>query len=115
VFNGRRALLEEKKKGSRYNTVMLDIEGNKPAEHAFVYAGNKQVGNVTSAAWCPTAKSNFAIANVDAAYGKPGIELVAEIYYERELHWTRTMARCVVVEGSLFNPPRRRQTPAPAF
>lgn len=115
VFNGRRALLEEKKKGSRYNTVMLDIEGNKPAEHAFVYAGNKQVGNVTSAAWCPTAKSNFAIANVDAAYGKPGTELVAEIYYERELHWTRIMAKCVVVEGSLFNPPRRRQTPAPAF
>jgi aminomethyltransferase len=115
VFNGRKALLEEKKKGSRYRTVMLDIEGNKPAEHAFVYVGNKQVGNITSAAWCPTTKSNFAIATVDAAYGNPGSELIAEIYYERELNWTRLMAKCTVVEGSLFNPPRRRQTPAPTF
>lgn len=115
VFNGRKALVEEKKKGSRYRTVMLDIEGNKPAEHAFVYVGNKQVGTVTSAAWCPTTKSNFAIATVDSAYGKPGSELVTEIYYVRELQWTRMMAKCTVVEGSLFNPPRRRQTPAPIF
>jgi len=115
VFNGRKALVEENKNGSRYSTVMLDIEGNKPAEHAFVYVGDKQVGTVTSAAWCPTTKSNFAIANVDAAYGKPGTEMVAEVYYERELHWTRTMAKCTVIKSSLFNPPRRRQTPAPAF
>ena len=94
---------------------MLDIEGNKPAEHAFVYVGNKQVGTVTSAAWCPTTKSNFAIATVDSAYGKPGSELVTEIYYVRELQWTRMMAKCTLVEGSLFNPPRRRQTPAPIF
>ena len=29
-FNGRRALLEEQKRGSRYRLVRLDIEGNKP-------------------------------------------------------------------------------------
>ena len=31
-FNGRRALLEEQKRGSRFRFVRLDIEGNKPAQ-----------------------------------------------------------------------------------
>jgi len=115
VFNGRKALLAEKQRGPSKRIVMLDVEGNKPAVHSFVYAGKKQVGTVTSAAWCPTIKSNFAIASVDAAYSAPGTELVAEIYYQRELHWTRLMASCKVLEAPLFNPPRRRQTPAVAF
>jgi len=115
VFNGRKALLKEKKEGSRYAFVYLDVDGNKPAEHAFVYSGNKEVGTVTSAAWCPTAKTNVAFAQVDAKYGKVGQELVAEIYYERELKWTRVMAKCTVIEGAVFNPPRKRQTPAPDF
>jgi len=115
VFNGRKALLKEKKEGSRYAFVYLDVDGNKPAEHAFIYAGNKEVGTVTTAAWCPTAKTNVAFAQVDAKYGKVGQELVAEIYYERELKWTRVMAKCTVIEGAVFNPPRKRQTPAPDF
>jgi len=44
-----------------------------------------------------------------------GQELVAEIYYERELKWTRVMATCTVIAGAVFNPPRKRQTPAPDF
>ncbi|MEH6606359.1 MAG: aminomethyltransferase family protein [Pseudomonadales bacterium] len=112
VFNGRKALLKEKEEGSRYRFVFLDIEGNKSAEHSFLYKGNKQVGTVTSAAWCPTSKSNFALAQVDAKYGEIGDEFIAEIYYERELQWTKVMATCTVVEASPFNPPRRRQTPA---
>ena len=32
IFNGRRALLEEQKRGSRFRFVRLDIEGNKPAQ-----------------------------------------------------------------------------------
>jgi aminomethyltransferase len=52
---------------------------------------------------------------VDAKYGKVGQELTAEIYYERELKWTRLMAKCIVIEGAVFNPPRKRQTPAPSF
>jgi aminomethyltransferase len=115
VFNGRKALLKEKQEGSRYAFVYLDVDGNKPAEHAFIYAGNKEVGTVTTAAWCPTAKTNVAFAQVDATYGKVGQELVAEIYYERELKWTRVMAKCTVIEGAVFNPPRKRQTPAPDF
>ncbi len=112
IFNGRRALLEEKKNGSRYRFVYLDLEGNKPAEHSFILKGNKVVGTVTSAAWCPTAKSNIAFAQVEARYGKPGEKLIAEVYYQRELQWSRVLAKCTVIESTVFNPPRRRQTPA---
>ena len=115
VFNGRKALLKEKKDGSRYSFVYLDVEGNKPAGHSFIYKGSKQVGTVTSAAWCPTAKTNFAFAQVDARYGRVGEKLTAEIYYQRELQWTRILAQCTVIEGAVFNPKRRRQTPAPDF
>ena len=112
IFNGRRALLEEKKNGSRYRFVYLDVEGNKPAEHSFILKGNKVVGTVTSAAWCPTAKSNIAFAQVEARYGKLGEKLIAEVYYQRELQWSRVLAKCTVIESTVFNPPRRRQTPA---
>jgi len=112
IFNGRRALLEEKKNGSRYRFVYLDVEGNKPAEHSFILKGIKVVGTVTSAAWCPTAKSNIAFAQVEARYGKPGEKLIAEVYYQRELQWSRVLAKCTVIESTVFNPPRRRQTPA---
>jgi len=115
VFNGRRALLRERAQGSRYAFVYLDVEGNKPAEHAFVYHGDQEVGTITSAAWCPTTKTNIAFAQVDARFGRPGQSLVAEIYYERELKWTRVMAQCKVTKGAIFSPDRRRQTPAPNF
>ena len=115
LFNGRSALLAEKANGSRYRFAMLDIEGNKPAEHSFIMKGDKVVVTVTSAAWCPTVKSNIAYAQLEMPHGAVGDELVAEIYYQRELHWTRMLAPCRVIDGPLFNPKRRRQTPAPPF
>ena len=115
LFNGRSALLREKAKGSRYRFALLDVEGNKPAHHSFILRGDQQVGTVTSAAWCPTAKSNLAYAQIEMPHGAVGDELVAEIYYQRELHWTRLLAPCKVIDAPLFNPKRRRQTPAPPF
>lgn len=113
VFNGRAALLEEKTSGSRYRLAILDVEGNKPADHSFILKNGKQVGTVTSAGWCPTAKTNMAIAQLEMPHGQVGDELVAEIYYQRELQWTRVLAPCRVIDAPVFNPPRRRQTPAP--
>ena len=115
LFNGRSALLREKARGSRYRFALLDVEGNKPAHHSFILKGDQQVGTVTSAAWCPTAKSNLAYAQIEMPHGAVGDELVAEIYYQRELHWTRLLAPCKVIDAPLFNPKRRRQTPAPPF
>jgi len=96
--------------------VRLDVEGNKPARDSFIYnARRKLVGTVTSATWSPSAKANIAIASLKMPWGRSGDRLRAEIYYNRELRWSRVMARCRVVDGPFFDPPRRRQTPAPDF
>jgi aminomethyltransferase len=115
VFNGRKALLREQAGGSRYRFAMLDVDGNKPATHSFILRGGRKVGTVTSAAWCPTAKTNVALAQLEMPYGAVGEALVAEIYYQRELQWTRVLAPCTVIDGPVFNPPRRRAVPPGAF
>jgi aminomethyltransferase len=112
VFNGRRALLEEKENGSRYALVKLDIEDNKPANHSYVFdMKNNNIGWVTSAMWSPSAKKNIALATVETPHGKVGEEMLVEIYYQRELKWSRKMAKAVVVKDAFWDPPRRRQTP----
>jgi len=113
-FTGRRALLAEQRRGSKYRLVKLDIAGNKVAKDAFIYDRRcKQVGTVTSAVWSPAAKANIALASVERPAGAVGDELRAEIYYQKELKWSRMMARCCVVDGAFYTPARRRQTPAP--
>jgi len=114
-FNGRRALLEEKRRGPLRRLVGLDIDGNKPAHNALLYADRgcrKQVGSVTSAMWSPTCKRNIALAMVDVPYFGMGREIWAEIYLCRELVWERRIARAVVVEKPFFAPERRKVTPA---
>ncbi len=113
-FNGRRALLEEKEKGSRFRLVKLDIEGNKVAHDSFIFSGKagKNVGIVTSSVWSPILKANIALASLELPKGASDDNLYAEIYYNRELKWKRVMAACKVVDGPFFNPERRRVTPA---
>jgi aminomethyltransferase len=112
-FIGRRALLEETRRGPRYRLVGLDVQGSKPARDALIYHGRaKQVGMVTSAMWSPTAKRNFALATLEADYAQGGDGLWAEIYVDKELKWDKMVARCRVVARPFFDPPRRRATPA---
>lgn len=112
VFNGRRALLEERERGSRYRLAKLDISGNKVARDSYVYTKRrKYAGTVTSAMWSPSAKASIALATLEMPHGAPGEELQVEIYYKRELKWSRVMAPCRVVENVFWDPPRRRQTP----
>ena len=116
LFTGRRALLEEQKRGSRYHLVKLDISGNKVARDSYVYSKDKKyAGTVTSALWSPSAKASIALATLDAPHGKPGEELLVEIYYQRELKWSKVLAPCKVVEGVFWDPPRKRQTPPADF
>ena len=116
IFNGRKALLEEKENGSRYHLVKLDIEGNKPAKDSYVFTRKgKNIGTVTSAMWSPSAKASIALASLETPHGNPGEEFEAEIYYQRELKWNRVMAPCRVVKDVFWNPPRRRQTPPADF
>lgn len=114
-FNGRRALAEEKRNGSTWRLVKLDIEGNKPAHHSYIYAksrGNKsEVGFITSAAWSPVCKQNIALGTVRTPHGNVGDDLWVEVYYQREMHWSRVMARATVVDKPFWFPPRRGATP----
>jgi aminomethyltransferase len=111
-FTGRRALIEEKKRGSRYRFVKLDIEGNKPATASYIFQNQKKLaGVVTSAVWSPTCKRNIAFASLELPPDHSLDDLWAEIYYQRELKWNRVWAKCEVRDKSFWDPPRRRATP----
>ena len=82
----------EKENGSRYVLAKLEIDGNKPAKDSYIFDKRKKfAGTVTSACWSPSAKANIALASLEVPHGKVGDELVAEIYYQRELKWSRVM------------------------
>jgi aminomethyltransferase len=114
-FNGRRALAEEKRRGSTWRMVKLDIEGNKAAHHSYIFAkekGNKkEIGFVTSAAWSPVCKQNIALGTVRMPHGAVGSNVWVEIFYQREMHWSRAMAKATVVDKPFWFPPRRSVTP----
>jgi glycine cleavage system T protein (aminomethyltransferase) len=112
-FNGRRALVAEQRRGPARRLVGLDIEGNKPADHALLYSeakAKRQIGTVSSALWSPTCKRNLALAMIEAPY--LGGEIWAEIYLNRELVWERRMARARIVDRPFFAPERRKAVPA---
>lgn len=113
-FNGRRALLRERDQGPKYTLVKLDIEGNKPANEAILYANrrcSREIGYVTSAMWSPSVKANIALAMVRTKYLTG--DIFAEIYYPKELRPFRKVARCAVHAKPFWAPARTRQTPAP--
>ena len=114
-FNGRRALAEEKRRGSKWRLVKLDIEGNKTAHGSYIFAKEKnnrgEIGFVTSAVWSPICKQNIAIGTVRTPHGEPGTTVWVEIYYQREMHWNREMAKATVVDKPFWFPPRRSATP----
>jgi len=113
-FTGRRALIEEQRRGPLRRLVGLDIEGNKPAHDALLYSdasAKRGVGSVTSALWSPTCKRNIALAMVDAPFLAIGTSVWADIYLNRELVWERRMARATVVDRVFYAPERRRATP----
>jgi aminomethyltransferase len=117
-FTGRRALLAERRRGPTRQLVGLDIDGNKPAHNALLYAaadGMREVGSVSSAVWSPTCKRNIALAMVNAPYIRTGSTVWADIYLNRELVWERRMSRARVVDRPFFAPERRRATPPAEF
>lgn len=114
-FNGRRALAAEKLNGSKWRLVKLDIEGNKPAHHSYIYAkprkNKKEIGFITSASWSPVCKQNIAIGSVRMPHGATGDTVFVEVYYQREMHWSRVMAKAMVVDKPFWFPARRSATP----
>ena len=115
-FNGRRALLEEKRCGSRRRLLAIEIAGKKPAHGSLLYDDEtswRQVGEIKSALWSPTCKRNIALAMIEAPHFAKLKEFWVDIYLHRELMWERRMERAWPVERPFFAPERRKATPAP--
>ncbi len=115
-FSGRRALLEERRRGPKWTLTKLDVAGNWPAADAIVYDSERcrqEIGYVTSAMWSPAAKTNIALAMIRSERLEG--ELWAEIYRATELRPYRRMARCTVRKKPFWTPERARATPPPDF
>lgn len=114
-FTGRRALLAEKARGSKWAFVGLEVEGNISAEGAVLYHDKRvEVGVVTGACWSPVLKKSIALAQVERKFLAQG-NLWAEIYALRELHYAKLMQRARVVDRPFFTHDRRRATPPGRF
>jgi glycine cleavage system T protein (aminomethyltransferase) len=122
-FNGRRALLAERREGGparRLVGLELDWSGIEAmyAKHGLapaisplthrdavpVYAGNKQVGRATSITWGPTIKKMVGFGSLDAAHEALGTRVAVEWSVEGE----RGKVGATVVATPFFDPERKR-------
>jgi len=113
-FNGRRAIVEEKARGSKRRLLAIEIAGRKAAHGSLIYDDEtswRQVGEIKSALWSPTCKRNIALAMIDAPHFHALKEFWVDIYLHRELMWERRMERAWPVERPFFAPERRKLTP----
>jgi aminomethyltransferase len=124
-FVGRRALLEEQRRGSKRMIVGLEVNWNDveaahdrlglppvaPAAASRVAVpvmrDGRQVGKATTTAWSPTLKRLIALATIDAPHFTVGTQVHIEITVEA----VRQLARATVVKTPFFNPPRKTATP----
>jgi aminomethyltransferase len=123
-FIGRRALLEEKQKGSPRQLIGLEIEwsdyerlyqeiGLAPQLPTAAWRGGvpvhdgkgRQVGRATTGCWSPTLKKYIALAIVSSEHANFGSEVFMEVTVEH----TRKRARAAVVKPPFFDPPRKKQ------
>ncbi len=112
-FTGKRALLLEQQQPAKRRLLKLVVEGNKAPADSFLYDGKKgrRIGAIKSQAWSPILKANLAIADIEYRNGAPPREIWAEIYYQKELEWRATWARCTISERPFWSPERRSATP----
>ena len=121
-FNGQRALRNEKKRGSSWSFVGLEVQwpsfeklhlerGLAPhvpniawRTSAPIYKGGKQVGYATSGTWSPLLKRYIALGHVASKYGKPGTELELEVTVEHR----RKRAAATARKLPFFDPPRKK-------
>ena len=121
-FIGRKALLEENRRGPARRTVGLVIDW-RTVEQLYLnmglppqppsapwrakiplYSGYRQVGWATSGCWSPLLKKYIAIATVAAAYSRPGTRVDIDLAVE----WERHRIPANVVERPFFDPERKK-------
>ncbi len=79
-FNGREKLEEQVRDGTARKLVGLEVPGKIPARHGYpVFAGEDEVGIVTSGTFGPTVQKNVALAYVKTEHGKRGTELAVGV------------------------------------
>jgi aminomethyltransferase len=121
-FIGQHALEHEKRAGSKWSFVGLDIDwealesvydavGLPPAlpsaawrEPVPIYHQGRQIGRATSGAWSPILKKNLALATVGSGFAEPGTRLDIEVTVE----WARKSVPATVVTTPFFDPARKR-------
>ncbi len=83
-FPGAERILAELASGAPRKRVGLKLEGRQAArEGALVFAGNEQVGVLTSGGFSPTLNHPIAMAYVTAAHAAPGTALEIELRGKR--------------------------------
>lgn len=71
-------------RGPERKRVGLELDGRLPArEGALVFAGDAEVGRVTSGGFAPTLGRPIAMARLDAAHANPGSKLSVEVRSRR--------------------------------
>ncbi len=121
-FVGRRALLDEWRRGPAWGFKGLEIDRGSlqkvyrefglPAElpqmtwrtSVPVYSGGKQVGYATSGCWSPTLKKYIALAHLQSSHTERGTQVEMEVTVEHQ----RKKAAARVVELPFFDPERKR-------
>lgn len=121
-FVGKKALVEEKKRGPAWQFVGIEVEWESLerlyAERGLpprlpsvawrisvpVYSGSRQVGYATSGCWSPILKRYIALAHVETSYATPGTPVKMEVTVEHR----RRQAEAKVVKTPFFDPPRKR-------
>lgn len=116
-FTGKKALLKEKAGPISRRLLKLVVEGNKPPADSFLYDGKKgqRIGTIKSQLWSPILKANLALADVEYQNGQQPAQIWAEIYYQKELEWRATWARCSISKQPFWSHPRRSETPPKRF
>lgn len=121
-FLGRKALLEEKKRGPTRQLIGLEIDW-EDYERLFseaglmpqvptaawrggvpVYQNGMQIGKATTGGWSPALKKYIALATVRTSVAKTGTILKMEATVEH----TRKQVRAKVVKPPFFDPARKR-------
>jgi len=116
-FTGKQALIAENREPVRQRLVRLVVEGNKSPTDAFLYdkKGGSRIGTIKSCVWSPILKTNVALADVEFQKGSVPIEIWAEIYYQKELEWRATWAKCTISKKPFWTHPRSSATPPQKF
>jgi aminomethyltransferase len=118
AFNGKHALQEEKKRGSEWMLVGLEVDwsrlerlyrevGLPPQISAAtlraslpVFVGGVQVGYASSSTWSPVLKKYIALAHIRKPYFEIGTQLALEVTVEHQ----RKYAPAKVVKTPFYEP-----------